>query len=129
MTHHTADQLSALDVALRLKHQKPLASLSADAISAQTLQTVFDAQAHELQEVEILNAKLKLALQRVTAAAIASLFQTHSESVSRTFSKDQLQEVVRISDPLMKQGLQLEEIYQASWTLLDEQKTVSSTLH
>ena len=125
----TANQPSALETALRMQLQKPLSTLSADPASAQTLEQVYQAQSQQVNDLEIQNAKLKLALQRVSAAAISALYKKNKKGILSVFSRDQLQEVVRVSAPLMEQGLQLETIYHAAWSLLDEQKTAEYTLH
>ena len=62
-------------------------------------------------EVERLRGIIKV----TTAIAITMLFDSCPEDVKRTFSIEELEKIVGISEPLQDQNAQVEDIYRSAW--------------
>lgn len=62
-------------------------------------------------EVERLRGIIKV----TTAIAITMLFDSCPEDVKRTFSVEELEKIVGISEPLQDQNAKVEDIYRHAW--------------
>lgn len=129
MQNQTTAELTALELALRQLNSSDLCSLVRNEQSAMTLNQVFESQSDQLQQLELMNNKLTLALKRVTAVAISVMYSSKKDQVSREFSHDELLAVATTAEPMHQNGVAQEAVYRAAWSLVQEQQNTDYTLH
>lgn len=129
MQDNTTAELTALELALRQLNIDDLCSLVPNEQSALTLNQLFEGQSEQLQQMELMNNKLTLALKRVTAVAISVMYSSKEEEVSREFSREELLAVATTAEPMRQSGVAQEAVYRAAWSLVQEQQGSAHTLH